>query len=108
MKVAITILSQSLYFVVVYFGVVQGIHGAANIAVFWTAVIGISSLALFSNDVRREISKSYFKNPVVLRYTLIAVKIGVVGIFVWYGWFISAIAYFFHVLMIVSLTAIKS
>ena len=106
-KKLVNVLTQSLYFVMVYLAVYMQIPGAVNVVVFWTFLIAFFSLTLFNTDVRKVIAVDYFKNPAWLRSGLVIIKIGIVGVFVWYGWTATAIAYFFHVLMIVSLTAIK-
>jgi hypothetical protein len=80
-------------------GTVGGSEGAANVARFFAWLVFIVSLGLFSDDIARTVREKPRSAPLWLMGTVDALLI---GLMVWYGWFVTAAAFTFAVILTAS------
>ena len=84
-----------------YFGMVSGITGAMNVGLFILWVTIIISGFLLIEDVRKEENVvTALQNLPVPRSIDRIFDIGIVLSLVWYGWIITGIGYFIHMIII--------
>lgn len=83
---------------VMYYGLVLGVEGAANLAQFYVWATFTLSLVLLSDDVVRDLQKSSGL-PVVMAWLGLSVDFLIVAVLVWYGWMWSAAAFLVHMVL---------
>jgi hypothetical protein len=91
--------TNGLFLAVVYFGIVEGVQGARNVAVFFAWFAFAISLLGLSKEVR---SDAFKRGPSVPLGVSAAVDFVALGIFLWHGWFVTGSAWLIHALLMYS------
>lgn len=92
----------NLIFVVsIYYGAVEGVAGAENLALFitWIMII-ISPLFLVDEVIESKEIREILQNPIVPRWFDVALDLSILGAFIYYGWIITGVGYLLHILII--------
>lgn len=87
---------NGLFLAAIYYGLFEGINGAKNIAIFVAWLTFIISLSMLHDDVVKIIKKNGKYMP---QWVDAIFDICVICSFLWFGYFITAIAYLISVLI---------
>lgn len=92
---------NALFVICFYFGFVENVEGARNVALFyiWTIIAVVLTMAAYPDDEAKRIKKA--KEPNVMPRSIhITIQFAVLIGLLWYGWWITAVFYVIAVAMI--------
>ena len=93
MRILQWFLYNGIFAAFLYYGLVVGIEGAANIAYFIAWVSGLASFMVYNDEARETLLDRAIPTWLDVSYDLCAV-----AIFLWYGAIATPIIYFIHIL----------
>jgi hypothetical protein len=99
MKILIWFAMNGLFASCVYFGLVEGIEGARNIAVFSTYFLFFGTICFCAPSGKKFIRERLEKGLSVPRWMDAAFDICIVLSFVWFGYFVTGIVYLLHLII---------
>jgi hypothetical protein len=80
-----------------YFGLVEGIQGAANIAQFYIWFFSVLSLFALSDKCVRDVQQK--ANPLISLWLVNPQNLAVLALLLWYGWIWSACAWMVKIIL---------
>ncbi len=81
-----------------YFGIVFGVTGAANVALFYAWLSFVLSWGALSDDLVRKFQAG--RSPTVPVWLDVWVDVAAIIFMVWHGWLWTAIAYASHTILV--------
>lgn len=101
MKKFMPFIINALFVICFYFGFVENVEGARNLALFyiWTTIAVVLVTAAYPDEEAKRIEKA--KQPNVMPRSIhITIHFAVLIGLLWYGWWITAVFYVIAVAMI--------
>lgn len=90
------LLANGVFSACIYFGFIEGVDGAKNIALFLAWMTSIVSLFFYSDAVMKEIFKK--QGALVNRTLDVIFDCCVLSVFLWYGYIVLSIFYFIQII----------
>lgn len=87
------IITNAAFAVCLWFGIIEGISGAANVALFIAWIAIVTSLFACSKDVIEKLAQRGRTVPMWIDQSF---DLMVVAFLVWHGWWATAIGYVIH------------
>ena len=99
MKTIKWFLLNGLFAAMVWFGLVNGVVGARNIAIFAAWFCFVVSLLMLGSEAQKNVAKSNYKQPVPPWLDRIFDSY-ISAMFIWYGFWLTGLVYFVHMLFL--------
>lgn len=97
MKLIRYIVFNLIFAACIYFGLFEGVEGAKNVVLFVAWLSGIVSLVCLSDTVVEAMKD---QQPSVPRWIDIIYDIFIVAVFVWFAYWLTAIVYMIHIILL--------
>ena len=101
-SVAKYVLVNGLIFVAVWFGMVKGVKGAENVALFFLWFFSLCSLGYTNKEVIDKLAKRK-EYPAVPQFIDVSYDLTILTILIWYSYWVTGIVYLIHIGLCMSL-----
>jgi hypothetical protein len=80
-----------------WFGIVEGVDGAANLAMAWAWFLAVVSLCVSDDAIAK--TRNRFPTPAIPETINVAYDLAIIGFMFWHDWMVTGGSYALHMIM---------